>query len=91
MHKYRLNNLQIFLKEDHFIKDRTNLTPPEDSVATEFFKDGKIYTKKESKQQIWKSTWFELKYWENDNDFNFYEYCIVTPKYNTVLSVIWEE
>lgn len=76
---------------DHYIKDRTNLVPPEDSVATEFFKNGKIYSKNESKQQIWKSTWFELKSWENDNDFNFYEYCIVTPKYNTVLSVIWEE
>lgn len=76
---------------DHYIKDRTGLTPPDDSVASEFFRDGKIYTKKESKQEIWKSTWFELKSWENDNGFNFYEYCIVTPKYNTVLSVVWEE
>jgi len=76
---------------DHFIKDCTNLTPPSDSVAAEFFKTGKIYSKKESKQPIWKSTWFELKYRENDNDFNFYEYCIATPKYNTVLSVIWED
>lgn len=76
---------------DHYIKDRTGLEPPDDSVAFEFFKDGKIYTKKESKQEIWKSTWFELKHWENDNDFNFCEYCIVTPRYNTVLSVVWEE
>jgi Zn-dependent peptidase ImmA (M78 family) len=76
---------------DHFIKDCTNLTPPSDSVATEFFNKNKIYSKKESKQQIWKSTWFELKHWENDNDFNIYEFCIVTPKYDTVLSVVWEE
>lgn len=52
---------------------------------------GKIYRKEESKQQIWKATWFELKHWENDNDFKFYEYCIVTPRYNTVLSVVWED
>ena len=76
---------------DHFIKDRRNLPPPDDSVATEFFRERKIYPKNESKQQIWKSTWFELKFREDDNDFNFYEYCIVTPKHNTVLSVVWEE
>lgn len=75
----------------HFIVDRTKLAPPDDSVATEFFRNGKIYPKEHSKQQIWKSTWFELKDWENDNDFKFYEYCIITPKYNTVLSVVWEE
>ena len=75
----------------HFIKNRINLAPPEDSVAFEFFENGKVYSKKQSRQQIWKSTWCELKNWENDNDFKFYEYCIITPKFNTVLSVIWEE
>ncbi len=75
----------------HFVIDRTKLAPPEDSVAAEFFNNKKIYTKEHSKQQIWKSTWFELKNWENDQDFNFYEYCIVTPQHNTVLSVVWEE
>lgn len=75
----------------HFVNDLTNLNPPEGSVAAEFFGDGKIYPKKYSKQQIWKSTWFELKDWEDDRNFNFYEYCIITPKYNTVLSVVWEE
>ena len=35
--------------------------------------------------------WFELKKWERDEDFTFYEYCTVTPKYSAVLSVIWEE
>ncbi|HEY1039516.1 MAG TPA: ImmA/IrrE family metallo-endopeptidase [Bacteroidia bacterium] len=75
----------------HFIVDRTRLSPPEDSVAAEFFTKQKIYPKEQSKQQIWKSTWFELKEWENDNDFKIYEYCIITPKYNTVLSIVWEE
>jgi len=88
------NKVQYWKRPDpypHFIVDRTRLAPPEESVATEFFSKGKIYNKEQSKQQIWKSTWFDLKDWENDNDFKFYEYCIVTPKYNTVLSVVWEE
>jgi Zn-dependent peptidase ImmA (M78 family) len=75
----------------YFIIDRTKLSPPDDSVATEFFDKEKIYKKKDSKQPIWKSTWFELKHWENDQDFKFYEYCIITPAYNTVLSIVWEE
>ncbi|MBE0662561.1 MAG: ImmA/IrrE family metallo-endopeptidase [Bacteroidales bacterium] len=75
----------------HFINDRTKLPPPDDSVAAEFFNEQTIYPKEQSKQKIWKSTWFELKNWENDNDFKFYEYCIVTPAYNTVLSIVWEE
>lgn len=75
----------------HFINDRTRLSPPEDSVASEFFEKGKIYTKDQSKQPIWKSTWFDLKSWENDNNYKFFEYCIITPKYNTVLSIVWEE
>jgi len=75
----------------HFINDRTKLTPPEDSVAFEYFDKGTRYSKRDSKQPIWKSTWFVLNDWENDNDYNFYEYCIITPKYNTVLSIVWEE
>ena len=75
---------------NHFIKDRTKLPPPEDSVASEYFTKAKV-NERLLKQEIWKSTWFELKSYENDNDFNFYEYCIITPKYNTVLSIVWEE
>ncbi|WP_378291948.1 ImmA/IrrE family metallo-endopeptidase [Aquimarina rubra] len=75
----------------HYIIDRTRLTPPEDSVAMEFFEKGKIYSKHQSKQQIWKSTWFDLKSSQSDTDFNFYEYCIVSNAYNSVLSVVWEE
>lgn len=75
----------------HFIINRTNLRPPEDSVAAEYFEEGQIYSVSESKQQIWKSTWFELKKWENDTDYKFYEYCIISQPFNTVLSIVWEE
>lgn len=92
---YSHNNKVMYWKRPenypHFINDRTKLPPPDDSVAAEFFDKGKIYTKEQSKQPIWKSTWFELKHWENDNDYKFYEYCIITSKYNTVLSLVWEE
>ena len=75
---YSFNNQVKYWKRPenypHFINDRTKLPPPEDSVAAEFFNEKKIYRKEESKQQIWKSTWFELKSWESDNDFKFYEY-----------------
>lgn len=88
------NKLRYWKKSEdfkNFIVDRINLSPPEDSVAAEYFKEGKIYTKNQSKQQIWKSTWFYLKEWEDDMNYSFYEYCIVTPSHNTVLSVVWEE
>ena len=75
----------------HFIKNLNKLRPPEDSVAAEYYEKGKIYPEKYSKQEIWKSTWFELKDWENDNDFDFYEYCVVSKHYNMTLSIVWEE
>lgn len=92
---YSYNNQVKYWKRPegypHFIVDRTKLPPPDDSVAAEFFTKQKIYSKEQSKQQIWKSTWFELKEWENDTDYKIFEYCIITPKYNTVLSIVWEE
>lgn len=92
---YSYNNRVVYWKRPdgylHFIKDRTRLSPPDGSVASEFFSTGKIYPKSQSKQRVWKSDWFEMKDWENDQDTNFFEYCIITKKYNTVLSVIWEE
>tara|TARA_R100000951_G_scaffold65260_1_gene55080 strand:+ start:103 stop:879 length:777 start_codon:yes stop_codon:yes gene_type:complete len=92
---YSYNNQVKYWKRpdgySHFINDRTKLTPPEDSVAAEFFDTQKIYKKEQSKQQIWKSTWFVLNDWDNDNNYKFYEYCIITPKYNTILSIVWEE
>ncbi len=75
----------------HFIIDRTQSKLPDDSVALEYFEKGKIYPKEHSKQPIWKSTWFKLNDWEDDRDYNFFEYCIITSSCNTVLSMVWEE
>jgi Zn-dependent peptidase ImmA (M78 family) len=92
---YSFNNIVRYWKRpegyNHFLIDYTKLSPPEGSVAFEFFTENKIYPKHQSKQQIWKSTWFDMKHWEDDNNYKFYEYCIITPKHNTVLSVVWEE
>ena len=92
---YSFNNEVKYWKRPegypHFINDRTHLPPPSDSVSAEYFTKATMYPKEKSKQPIWKSTWFELKDWEDDNSFKFYEYCIITPKYNTVLSIVWEE
>lgn len=70
------------------VKDITRLAPPEDSVAAEYYNEGTIYPKEDSIQRISKSTWFELN--DFDTDSEFFEYCIITPKFNTVLSIVWE-
>lgn len=90
-HKNRILYWKRPIDYPHFVVDRTKLSPPDDSVAMEFFEKRKIYPKEQSKQPIWKSTWFELRNWEDDSNFNFFEYCIITPKYETVLSIVWEE
>lgn len=70
------------------IPEHNHLAVPSASVANEFYTHGHIYSKKDAKQEIAKSTWFELgKY---DRDTTMYEFCIVTPRYNSVLSVVWE-
>jgi Zn-dependent peptidase ImmA (M78 family) len=70
------------------IPDINKLNVPSDSVANEFYAYNRIYPRKDAKQEITKSTWFELgKY---DEDTQMYEFCIVTPQYNSVLSIIWE-
>lgn len=74
-------------KFDFWVKDRNRLRVPEESVAQEFFGKGKIYPTHDSDQTIFRSVWCELgKY---DTDIQMSEFCIVTPQYNTVLSVIW--
>lgn len=89
---YSHNNSVIYWKKsedfNYRMKDITKLPPPSDSIASEYFRTGKIYPKSDSKQEISKSTWLELNKYEVDSAF--FEYCIITPKYNTVLSVIWE-
>lgn len=72
--------------------DYTRLAPPSDSVATEYIQSGYdfVYKLEEKAQMIKKSTWFTLKDY-NDEDTDFYEYCIPTKRYKTILSIIWED
>lgn len=74
-----------------FIKDLIKLPPPEDSVAHEYIEANYsfVYSNDEKAQEIDKSTWFNLGKYDEDSDF--YEYCIPTKKYKTVLSIIWED
>lgn len=73
---------------NYFIKDINKLEVPGDSVAEEYYQYKRIY-KRNDLQQIDKSTWFELRKYEHDT--SMYEYCIVTPQFNSVLSIIWED
>ena len=73
------------------VKDITKLAPPDDSVAMEYIQADYnfIYSGKDKVQTISKSTWFELKY--NEDDSEYYEYCIPTKQYETIISIIWED
>ncbi|MBE9465528.1 ImmA/IrrE family metallo-endopeptidase [Dyadobacter subterraneus] len=70
------------------IPDINKLNVPSNSVAKEFYKYNRIYERKDTTQEITKSTWFELGKYDNDAPMN--EFCIITARYNSVLSVIWE-
>jgi Zn-dependent peptidase ImmA (M78 family) len=74
-----------------WITDRSNLSPPDDSVAMEYIeaKYKPIYKSEELMQVISKSTYFELR--EHDDDTDFYEYCIVTESFKNILSIVWEK
>lgn len=72
------------------IKDITKLGPPEDSVAQEYI-DAKydfLYSSSDKAQQIYKSTWFELK--DDEDDSVFFEYCIPYKQLKTIISMVWE-
>lgn len=73
------------------VKDITKLEPPEDSAAKEYIETNYdfIYKESEKTQLISKSVWFELKYYEKYSDF--YEYCIPTKQYQSIVSIIWED
>lgn len=75
-----------------WLKDYNRLPPPPDSVAMEYLQSDYeyIYTLEEKTQSINKSTWFTLSNYDN-NDTEFYEYCIPTRRYKTILSIIWED
>lgn len=74
-----------------WLGDYTRLAPPSDSVATEYIQKNYefVYKLEEKAQTINKSTWFKLS--EYDEDTDFYEYCIPTKRYQTILSIIWED
>ena len=70
------------------IPDINKLTVPEESVAEEYYRHKRVY-KINDIQEIEKSTWFELgKYEKNET---MYEFCIITPRFNSVLSIIWQD
>lgn len=74
----------------HFSKFSYNLHPPTGSVAYEIFTSGKNYYDDESKHDIWKSDWFEMKY-DDEADSRFFEYCLYSKTYNYTISIIWEK
>lgn len=69
----------------------TRLPPPQDSVAMEYIRNGYeyIYQKEEKTQHIKKSVWFDVGKFGEDEDF--YEYCIPTKRYKTILSILWQK
>lgn len=73
-----------------WVKDITKLSPPEDSVASEYIDADYdfVYTGNEKAQVISRSTWFKLSEYQEDNEFM--EYCIPTKQYKTIISIIWE-
>lgn len=73
------------------VKDITKLVPPKDSVTQEYIEADYdfIYKETEKAQLISKSVWFELKSYEEDSIF--YEYCIPTKQYKSIISIVWED
>lgn len=85
--------VSYWLKSDDlrgWVKNVTKLSPPYDSVAQEYIDAnyGFVYSGEEKAQLISRSTWFKM--YENQEDNDFYEYCIPTKQYKTIISVIWE-
>lgn len=74
-----------------WVKDVTKLPPPDDSVAKEYIDANYdfIYKSNEKAQEISRSTWFKL--YDNQQDDVFWEYCIPTKQYKTIISVIWQD
>lgn len=74
----------------HFFPFEYGAPPPSGSVAYEIISGKRAYFGDESKQDIWKSDWFQM--WNDDErDSRFFEYCLYVRSYNYTLSVIWEK
>ena len=89
---YSYNNKVKYWKKSadykRWPKDMNNLPVPSCSVAEEWYKQ-RVQYKADDIQQIELNVWFNLCRAE-ENAWG-YEYCLVSPKYNTVLSIVWEE
>jgi len=74
-----------------WLGDIVRLPPPAQSVAMEYIQNDYrfLYNLEEKAQSIKKSVWFTVREWEEDEDF--YEYCIPTKRYKSILSIIWQK
>jgi Zn-dependent peptidase ImmA (M78 family) len=73
----------------YFSLFQRGFAPPSSTVAAEVFHKGMQYYGDEKTQQIWKSDWFVMK--DDENDMQFFEYCLYVSSYNYMISVIWEK
>ena len=89
---YSYNNRIKYCKKSKNYKRRVidfnNLPVPHNSVAEEWYKDGAQYGANDI-QKIELNVWFNL--WNKEENGWGYEYCLVSPKYKTVLSIVWED
>ena len=75
---------------DYFAINRNKLGPPQNSVCYEYIKAGyELIYDFDDVQEVDYTEWFYSK--ENRGDIPFYEVCIPNKKYQTVLSIIWED
>ena len=87
-------NVKYFKRSENlkgWLEDRMHMPPPESSVAAEYLSNNYnfIYKEEEKTQTIKKSVWFTVRNWEEDEDY--YEYCIPTKHYKTILSILWQK
>ena len=85
------NKIRYWKKSADYLRwpiDLKNLPVPHNSVAEEWYLKGEQYEANDI-QKIDLNVWFNLR--ESENNNWGYEYCLVSSKYNTVLSVVWED
>ncbi len=85
------NKIRYWKKNSEYerrVKEFKNLPVPHNSVAKEWYNDKTQYSPDDI-QKIELNVWFDL--WRREENGWCYEYCLVSPKYNTVLSVVWED
>lgn len=85
------NKIKYWKKSRDFkrrVKDFQNLPVPHNSVAEEWYNEKTQY-KASDIQEIELNVWFDL--WKQEENDWCHEYCLVSPKYNTVLSIVWED